>query len=98
MNSCVSIHILQSQRVVLLMGHKTDDSTATVRNGSLAQFHWQAADLSALLAQNDSPDRSDLDLYARLAALLKLQQIVMDRQCPAVVTLCIFKSEQMCCA
>ena len=36
MNSFISVHIFQSQCVVLLVGEKTDDSATAVRNRSLA--------------------------------------------------------------
>jgi hypothetical protein len=53
MNSIISVHIFQSQGVVLLVGEETDDSATTEWSRRLAQCHRQAADLLALRTQKD---------------------------------------------
>src|SRR6185437_15195319 len=80
------------------MGHEADNPAAAVRNGSLAQCHWQASQLSALFTENDITNRTDFHLCARLAVLPKLQQTVLDGQCTVSIVLCVFESQQMSCA
>src|SRR6266576_3163570 len=95
MNSFISVHIFHSQGVVLLVGEETDDSATTEWSRSLAQCHWQAADLLALRTQKNIPKQCDLHFCARLPVLLKLQRIVLNRQCPGAVIPCIRESQQM---
>jgi len=94
MNSFIGVHIFQSQGVVLLVGKETDNSATTEWSRSLAQCHWQAADLLALRAQKNIPNRTDLYLCARLPVLLKLQRIVLNEQCPGAVIACVRESQQ----
>jgi len=94
-NSSISVHIFQGQGVVLLVGEETDDSATTKWSCSLAQCHWQAADLLALRTQKNIPNRTDLYLCARLPVLLKLQRILLDGQCPGAVIPRICESQQM---
>src|ERR1700719_174443 len=95
MNSFIGVHIFQSQGVVLLVGKETDNSATTEWSRSLAQCHWQAADLLALRAQKNIPNRTDLYLCARFPVLLKLQRIVLNGQCPGAVILRVRESQQM---
>ncbi len=95
MNSFISVHIFQSQDVVLLVGEETDDSATTEWSRRLAQCHRQAADLLTLRAQKDIPNRCDLHFCARPAVLLKLQRISLNGQCPGAVIPRVRKSQQM---
>src|SRR6266852_9188445 len=95
MNSFIGVHIFESQGVVLLVGKETDNSATTEWSRSLAQCHWQAADLLALRAQKNIPNRTDLYLCARLPVLLKLQRIILNGQCPGAVIASVRESQQM---
>src|SRR5579864_7689960 len=94
-NSLISVHILQRQGVVLLVGEETDDSATPKWSRRLAQCHRQAADLLTLPAQKDIPNRCDLHFCARPAVLLKLQRISLNGQCPSAVIPRVRKSQQM---
>src|ERR1700758_2048175 len=72
-NSLISVHVLQRQGVVLLVREETDDSSPTKWSRRLAQCHWQTADLLALRAQKNIPNRCDSHSYVMLPALLELQ-------------------------
>src|SRR5882724_8650372 len=95
MNSFISVQIFQSQGVVLLAGEETDDSAPTEWSCSLAQRHWQAADLLALRAQKNIPNQCDLHFSARLPVLLKLERIVLNGQRPGAVIPRVCESQQM---
>ena len=95
MNSSINVHIFKTKGVVLLVGKETDDSAPTEWSCSLAQRHWQAADLLALLAQKNIPNQCDLDFSARLPVLLKLQRVVLNGQCPGAVIPRVCESQQM---
>src|SRR4029077_9660085 len=95
MNSFISVHIFKTQGVVLLVGKETDGSATAERGCSLAQSHRQTTDLLAFAAQKNIPNRTDLHLCARLPVLLKLQRIVLNRQCPGAVILRVRESQQM---
>src|SRR5258706_4797785 len=95
MNSPISVHIFQSQGVVLLVGKETDDSATAERGRSLAQSHRQTTDLLAFAAQKNIPNRTDLYVRARLPVLLKLQGIVVNGQYPGAVIPRVRESQQM---
>ena len=60
------------------MGEETDNTATTEWSRSLAQGHWQAADLLALRTQENIPNRTGADVCAGLPGLLKLQEIVLN--------------------
>src|SRR6266404_6337203 len=95
MNSFISVHIFQGQGVVLLVGEKTDDSATTEWSRSLAQCHWQAADLFALRTQKNIPNQRDLQPCGRLPVLLKLQHTVLNGQRPGTVIFRVREPQQM---
>jgi hypothetical protein len=74
----IGIAVFQSESVIFLVGEETDHWATAVGNCSLAQSHWQATHLLTLLAQNNVPNRSDLDFHGRLSGLLKLECIAFD--------------------
>jgi hypothetical protein len=94
-NSSISVHIFQRQGVVLLVGEETDDSATTKWSRSLAQCHWQAADLLALRTQKSIPKQCGLHFCARLPVLLKFERIVLNGQRPGAVLARVRESEQM---
>src|SRR5258708_25125128 len=75
MNSLISVHIFQSQGVVVLVGKETDNSAPAERGSSLAQSHRQTTDLLAFAAQKNIPNRTELYLCARLPVLLKFPSV-----------------------
>src|SRR5258705_10580204 len=95
MNSPISVYIFKTQGVVLLVGKETDDSATAERDRSLAQSHRQTADLLAFATQKNIPNQYDLNLCGRLPVLLKLQRIVLNRQCPGAVIPRVPESQQM---
>src|SRR6202795_3309138 len=97
MNPLISVHIFQSQGVVLLVSEETDNSATTEWSRRLGQCHWQAADLLALRTQKNIPNQCDLHFCARLPVLLKLQRIVLNGQCPGAVIPGVRESQQMSC-
>ena len=95
MNSLISVHIFQSQGVVVLVGKETDNSAPAERGSSLAQSHRQTTDLLAFAAQKNIPNRTDLYLCARLPVLLKLQRVVLSGQYSGAVSPRVCESQQM---
>jgi hypothetical protein len=76
-NSSITVTIFHGQRVVFLVRKKTNDSATPKWSGCLAYFHWQSANLHPFLTQKNMSHRSNVDLCDGLAALLKLQKIVL---------------------
>jgi len=94
-NSAIRIHIFQGESVVFLVGKEADHSPSTVWRRRCAQCHGQAADLFALLAEKNVLDRRYLDLHGGLAALLKLQSAVLNRQSPVRIVFGAFETQKV---
>src|SRR3954468_23117704 len=73
MNSAISVHVFNTQSVVLLVGKETDDAATAKWGSSFAQSHRQTTHLPAFAAQKKIMNGTNLYLCASLPVPLKFQ-------------------------